>query len=493
MTFRDLQKLIVQEQEDVAPVQEQQLFDRLKDKPFWIEDKEEHKQIHKQTKGNCCFQHIIGMPRKNNVEMPLFDYEIELFNLLDRHKFLLLLKATGIGATEFFLRYIAWRATTNNDFENSQVCIITGPRLQLACDLIRRLKIMFETNGIFSQDKETVFTFENVNCRVEAFPSHHLNSMRGLSNVKLILADESDFFPEREEVRTICERYSAKSSPHIILCSTANMPGGLMETMLNEEPSIYKKVRLDYRYGLNKIYSEEEIEIAKQSPSFAREYDCAFVGQIGNCLSTKTIERAIELGNTYDPEVVNSSSIKIMALDPSPGSAMNGACVLQLQNNLIEVLHAEEYVADFQVFLNQFIQLYRKYQPARALVDGSQVNFVKALKQYVGEQSEYLPLIKKYKSQNPNNETWWYSLMKIVPIQFGPEGKQMLIHTKMLLEQEHVAINKKHEKLIISLKTAYEENGALQKDKTAYHDIFDSFRMALYYFQVGHKREYILR
>jgi hypothetical protein len=30
---------------------------------------------------------------------------------------------------------------------------------------------------------------------------------------------------------------------------------------------------LDYTYGLGKIYTQEEIDKAKQSPSFGREYD----------------------------------------------------------------------------------------------------------------------------------------------------------------------------------------------------------------------------
>ena len=45
------------------------------------------------------------------------------------------------------------------------------------------------------------------------------------------------------------------------------------------ESCIYKKVFLDYTYGLGKIYSQEEIEKARRSPTFPRELQ--YQGLIG--------------------------------------------------------------------------------------------------------------------------------------------------------------------------------------------------------------------
>jgi hypothetical protein len=39
---------------------------------------------------------------------------------------------------------------------------------------------------------------------------------------------------------------------------------------------IYRRLFLDYTYGLDKIYTVEEIEKAKKSPSFEREYCLKF-------------------------------------------------------------------------------------------------------------------------------------------------------------------------------------------------------------------------
>jgi len=59
----------------------------------------------------------------------------------------------------------------------------------------------------------------------------------------------------------------------------------------------------------------------------------------------------------------------------------------------------------------------------------------------------------------------------------------MLTHTKNLIDNQMVAIHPKFEKLIIGLRTASEDQGVIDKDKTSYHDILDSFMLSLWYFQ----------
>ena len=52
--------------------------------------------------------HIIGLPQKNGQSYPLFDYEELIFDTLHNHKHVWIKKATGLGITEFILRYMAW-------------------------------------------------------------------------------------------------------------------------------------------------------------------------------------------------------------------------------------------------------------------------------------------------------------------------------------------------------------------------------------------------
>jgi hypothetical protein len=92
---------------------------------------------------------------------------------------------------------------------------------------------------------------------------------------------------------------------------------------------------MDYTYGLDKIYTKEEIMKAKVSPSFEREYNLQYLGGIGNVFHTKDIDAAIEKGKLYDPTTSNAYSQKCMGIDPAYGSSSFGKlsfadCVLVL-------------------------------------------------------------------------------------------------------------------------------------------------------------------
>ena len=78
MTFKDLQKLV----QSQKSLEQNQLVTRLKDKQFWIWNIEQHKQEDIKTKGDCCFNHIIGLPRKDGIEKSIFDYERLLYDSL---------------------------------------------------------------------------------------------------------------------------------------------------------------------------------------------------------------------------------------------------------------------------------------------------------------------------------------------------------------------------------------------------------------------------
>ena len=61
IVFKDLQKLVSHSQQQNI---RKELFQRLQNKPIWIWNKEEHKQEDIRTDGDCCFNHIIGLPTK---------------------------------------------------------------------------------------------------------------------------------------------------------------------------------------------------------------------------------------------------------------------------------------------------------------------------------------------------------------------------------------------------------------------------------------------
>jgi hypothetical protein len=201
--FKDLQKLVSQQQQSTGKDKHRELLDRLNNKPFWIWDKEEHRQEDIRTNGDCCFNHIIGLPQKDGIDKPMYDYERIIFDCLadqnsSANKLLWIKKATGLGISEYFLRFMAWLCLKDNTLAGSQMCIVTGPRIELAIALIDRMKGLFMRNNLAIFDtKETVIWLNNV--KIEAFPSHHLDAMRGISNVSFILLDEADFFPPGQQ------------------------------------------------------------------------------------------------------------------------------------------------------------------------------------------------------------------------------------------------------------------------------------------------------
>ena len=65
-------------------------------------------------------------------------------------------KATGLGVTEFMLRFMAWLCLRNDDYKGSQMVIVTGPNQELAIKLIKRMKTLFEPHNIYFDTKETV-------------------------------------------------------------------------------------------------------------------------------------------------------------------------------------------------------------------------------------------------------------------------------------------------------------------------------------------------
>jgi hypothetical protein len=135
----------------------------------------------------------------------------------------LIKKATGLGISEFMLRFMSWLCLKDNVLSGSQMSIVTGPRIELAIALIDRMKKLFSsssspkglttTTTIFNS-KETVIELNNV--KIEAFPSHDLDAMHGLPNVSFILLDEADFFPpgQQQDARDVSERYIANSSQY---------------------------------------------------------------------------------------------------------------------------------------------------------------------------------------------------------------------------------------------------------------------------------------
>lgn len=105
------------------------------------------------------------------------NHEVTLLKVkhtLQTNKHLWIKKATGLGVTEFMLRYMAWLCFRNPDSQNTQMCIVTGPRIELAITLIDRMKQLFLAfQSAKNIERSSIFdTKETVNgVHIEAYPS----------------------------------------------------------------------------------------------------------------------------------------------------------------------------------------------------------------------------------------------------------------------------------------------------------------------------------
>ena len=112
------------------------------------------------------------------------------------------------------------------------------------------------------------------------------------------------------------------------------------------------------------------------------------------------------------------------------------------------------------------------------------MGFIRSLKRQLGDNPNYEEEIENIKKGFPGCD--YTCNMLVVPVHFSKEHKQMLAHTKKLMEYNEgmIAINLRFDKLITSLRTAVDKGeGVLDKEATSYDDIMDAFRLALKFYQ----------
>ncbi len=441
------------------------------DKPFYCWDA---KKLHNDT---CCFNHIIGLPEYESTRKPnpLFDYEKLLYDAWEKHKHIWVLKATGLGVTEFFLRLMMWLALRNNDYKNAQFCIIVGPNIDLAKKLIHRMKAMVRDMIYTQMETSTQVSFEVNGVWIQAFPSNHLDAYRSLARPKFIFVDEADFFKkgEQEDVRKVSERYIAKSRPWIVLISTPNKPDELMQTIERETPSIYHKIKLGYEWGLNKIYDQEAIELMKQSPNFEQEYNLKYEGKVGNVFSPPLIQQCIDLGHKWAGTWINVYNYHPVGVDYGYSSSKTVICVGEwdTENKVLRIVRMDDF-GDMpptpQLVADRLFDIYMEFgQNTHFFVDGSNAGSVNQAKIKFGESMNW----RKQDAFNKRD--------RIHPIHFGvdQEHRKLLFNMFDLCTKGMLAINEQYDKLITSMRTAQMIDWDLNKDETVHNDYLDACRL----------------
>jgi hypothetical protein len=503
MTFKDLRKYlennnITKSQNNVEERQEKiiklnsQRFDIFRNKPFWIENIAKHKLEDIRTKGNCCFNHIIGLPKKDRIEHKIYDYEMQLVNALDNNKSVFVKKARGLGITELILRYMAYLAVKDDTYKNCRFHIITGPNIRLAEELVDRLHNLFVDGKLGIDCKQTGSILYLNGVTIQAFPSHHTSAARGYTNVKVFFVDEAAFFikSEQEEVSAVVQAYRVKDDARIVLVSTPYKVNDLFYTIDQDVHSRFYKINLSYEVGVGKIYSPTEIEKEKNQSYFAREFCLKYNIGVGNVFLESSLQVAEQLGIKYRHTPHSNSNVKAMGLDEGFGSSATSFVVVEIIDNLVRVIHSEQVKHSST---NQMVQhakdLMIRYnildnEDNKVFIDASQPGFIRSLKYQIAcEVVDYERVIEKARQRGHDDvvENQLHRYMRIVPVNFSTQGKRMLENLKKHIDQGKVAIDPEvHSELLADLRVAEsDENLSLKKDQSATMDLLDAFRLAM--------------
>jgi hypothetical protein len=457
----------------------------FRDKPFYCE----WVSIG-SSKISCCFNHIIGLPQDSvtGEPKPLYQWQYDhIIKNLEQYKYNFVLKATGIGLSEIALRWILYKSLVNDKWSNGIVPIFTGVNYDLARRLIDRAATMVRPFFPYAKENERTIRINNV--EITAFPGGHMDTARSLTNCRFFFLDEYDFYDEAKNIessRKIAERQIAKSDVRILIASTPNRPEGPAQKLQQEEPSLYHKTYLPYTVGLGTIYTKQQIQEQKKSPSFEQEYNLKFLGGIGNIFNQLDVDAAIT--KKYDISMKNAyGAIRIMGIDPAWGSSKFAVVITEWLDNTFRVLYADSWSRPlFNDMINEVITLAQQYDCCKILTDGANPSVVKTLKKYYGS-GEFIPYEAIKDPQIVENWAYNQSCIenKVVPINFRLKHIELIQRAHRVLSKRAVLINPRFDKLITALRTATSRQSAtgdtfdLDKNRTSESDILDSYMLSL--------------
>jgi hypothetical protein len=244
-----------------------------------------------------------------------------------------ILKARGIGFTTFMIYYLTWKILSGSELDNQSVFIISGTREAHANYIKEKLAGLFERNfpllNLYTKYTEMVLK----DTWIKVFPSTAVKDLRGYFSAKWIWCDEADFLNDtvQDELLAAITPYQIKSNAKIVLSSTANKPGSLMQRIELDPNSKYFKLRLPYQLGVGKIYDPKEIKKRKNDVEFKREFELQYLGRIGNILTPQQVDHCIDLGQEYSIDKIPISlyTLKSVGIDPGFSSSGTGIVVLE--------------------------------------------------------------------------------------------------------------------------------------------------------------------
>lgn len=219
-----------------------------------------------------------------------------------------------------------------------------------------------------------------------------------------------------------------------------------------------KKIYLPYTVGIGNIFSIKDIEIAKRSTSFEREYNLKFLGLVGNVFLPEKMDEAILLGREFDiyRQILERPSEMTAALktqyyigvDPAFGSSKFGIVLVCIIDDKLCVLESIELDRqDFNYCINKVTEIMYNYSLStttadntKVFVDASAPAVITAIKASLNEQTDYLEIIARRKKNHIRDPMYD---MAVIPVNFtATEKKNMLLNLKELIDSNVIKLRK---------------------------------------------------
>ena len=212
---------------------------------------------------------------------------------------------------------------------------------------------------------------------------------------------------------------------------------------------------MDYTYGIDRIYTREEIALAQKSPSFEREYNLKYLGKVGNVFHTLDIEAAI-CTEKEGQEIIDWSTSHMigrsMGIDVAWGNTSKFAIVItQYRNNKVEVFYAQSFEKpQMNEIINHIMRLKQRHHITKIYVDGANPEVIRELKSRIGEYYDYYGRLTEEQIWALRSSNSW----QIIPVNFQKRNREMLQWTYTLMSGRFIKIHSSLQELIVSLRTA---------------------------------------
>jgi len=234
-----------------------------------------------------------------------------------------------------------------------------------------------------------------------------------------------------------------------------------------QRKDFYLMKHMDYTIGLNKTFRQEDIDVAKLSPSFEREYNLKYGFGLGDIF--EGIEQCID---KYDLDVIGGRSGCYG--DPAFGSSNFGVLGAEIRDGILYVIEANEFPRPSpSAMLDVMEDMANRYN-SNCKIDSAHPGFIRDL-----EERGIPALPINFGLQIRDHETANVQSLR----------SKMTINAAQMVKNGKVRIHPNHTKLISQMRAAqFDKKGGIDKEELN-ADVLDCFIMAcwdLKEFDYGH-------